>query len=314
MSSRRIGLWLIGAWGRLGTSVAVTLAGLQSRTIAANGLSSGQPEFARLDFADWTSFVIGGHEIRKTSALVEARNLFTGSATVTSEQLTALTTVLTDWDRNVRTGTLLNAGPAIESRANTATLKTRGERPRAALQRITVDLEEFQKSSDASHVIVVNIASVEPLMPNEDVLSCSQLLDLLENSTTSPVSTSVLYAAAAVQAGHSYLNWTPSKGSNLSALDELAIAKGALHMGREGRTDLSSLGLLTASDEDEQVRAAKALLDAARFCEREQRRGTSGLMSFLSCFFQQPTGDPPDDVASHRALLYDWARQVSSAS
>ncbi|HET6326147.1 MAG TPA: inositol-3-phosphate synthase [Planctomycetaceae bacterium] len=314
MSSRRIGLWLIGAWGRMGTAVAVTLAGLQSRTIAANGLVTEQPEFARLDFADWTSFVLGGHEIRKTSALVEARNLFTDSTTLTAERLAALAPALADWDRNVRTGTLLNSGPEIESRASTATLKTREERPRAALHRVTVDLEEFQKSTDSSHIIVVNIASVEPPMPNEDVLLCGQLLDLLENSVTSPVSTSVLYAVAALQAGHSYLNWTPAKGSSFRALDDLAIAKGALHMGREGRTDLGSLGLLSASDDDEQLRAAKVLLDAARFCEREHRRRTSGWMTFLSCFFQHPIGGRPDDVASHRALLYDWARQVSAAN
>ncbi|HEV7999557.1 MAG TPA: myo-inositol-1-phosphate synthase, partial [Planctomycetaceae bacterium] len=68
MSGGRIGIWLIGAWGRLGTAVAVTLAALQGRTISANGLVTEQPEFARLDLADWSRFVIGGHEIRKTSS------------------------------------------------------------------------------------------------------------------------------------------------------------------------------------------------------------------------------------------------------
>jgi myo-inositol-1-phosphate synthase len=314
VSGGPIGIWLIGAWGRVGTAVAVTLASLQGRTISANGLVTEQPEFARLDLADWSRFVIGGHEIRKTSSTVEARNLFIDSTTITAEALAALTPRLTDWDRNVRTGTLLNSGPAIEGRASTATLKTRGERPRVALQRIAVDWQEFQRAADLSHLIVVNVASVEPPIPNGEQLSGSQLLEALDSSERSPVSTSGLYAAAALQAGHSYLNWTPATGPSLDALEELALERRALHMGRQGRDDLASIGLLPANEGDDRLRSAMALLDVARLCERERRRGASGSMNFLGCFFTQPMGEGPDDVASQRALLYDWVRQVSSAS
>lgn len=314
MSGGRIGIWLIGAWGHVGTAVAVALAGLQGRTISANGLVTEQPEFAHLDLADWSRFVIGGHEIRKTSSTVEARNLFIDSATITSEGLAALTPTLTDWDRNVRTGTLLNSGPTIEGLASTATLKTRGERPKVALQRITVDWQEFQRSADLSHLIVVNVASVEPPVPNDERLSSRQLLELLDSSDRSPVASSALYAAAALQGGHSYLNWTQATGPSLGALEELALGRHALHMGREGRGDLASIGLLQASEGDDRLRSAMALLDVARLCEREHRRGGSGMMNFLRCFFTQPMGEGPDDVASQRARLYDWVRQFSSES
>jgi myo-inositol-1-phosphate synthase len=319
VSGGRIGIWLIGAWGRVGTSVSVALAGLQSRLISTSGLVTEQAEFGHLQLADWSSFVVGGHEIRKTSTTVEARNLFVDSKTVRSktgtvECLAALAPAITDWDRNIRTGTLLNSGPAIESRASTATLKTRGERPGAALQRIVVDLHEFQRSHDLSHVVVVNVASVDPPIADCDHHSSAQLLELLASSDQSPVSTSALYAVAALQSGHSYLNWTPSTGPSLSALEELALANRALLMGREGRTDLASIGLLHAADDDEGLRSAKALLDAVRLCEREHRRGATGLMIFLSGFFQHAMGNGPRDIASQRALLYDWAREVASAS
>jgi myo-inositol-1-phosphate synthase len=75
--------------------------------------------------------------------------------------------------------------------------------------------------------------------------------------------------------------------------------------------DLTSIGLLQATRDDERLRSASALLDVARLCEREHRRGVSGVMTFLSCFFQRPMGDAPDDVAAQRALLYDWARRLS---
>jgi myo-inositol-1-phosphate synthase len=312
MNGRKIGIWLIGAWGQIGTALTVVLAGLHSRTIATGGLVTEQPEFAGLELAEWSRFVLGGHEIRKTSSTVEARNLFTKSKTVTAERLAALAPTMSNWDRNVRTGTLLNSGPAIESRASTATLKTRSERPSAALQRITVDLEEFRASAGLDHVIVVNVASVDPGFLNCDRLSWRELLESLERSDLSPVSTSVLYAAAALQSGCSYVNWTRSTGPNLRALEDLAIEKSALHMGQEGRTDLVSIALLPASVADERLRSPHALLDVARLCERERRRGRSGLMTFLSCFFERPLGNPPDDVAAQRTLLYDWARRVSS--
>jgi myo-inositol-1-phosphate synthase len=271
-----------------------------------------QPEFAGLDLADWSCFVLGGHEIRKTSLTVEATNLFVKSKSVTAERLAELAPAMSDWDRSVRTGTLLSSGPAIQSRANTATLKTRSERPSAAVQRIAVDLEEFRASAGLEHSIVVNVASVDPAILNCDRLSCGELLESLERSDLSPVPTSALYAVAALQSGYSYVNWTRSTGPNLHALEDLAIEKAALHMGREGRTDLVSIGLLSAAVADERLRPAHGLLDVVRLCEREHRRGRSGLMAFLSCFFKHPLGGRPGDVAAQRALLYDWARQVSS--
>ncbi len=254
MNGRKIGIWLIGTWGQIGTALAVVLAGLQSRTIATGGLVTEQPEFAGLELAEWSRFVLGGHEIRKTSSTVEARNLFIKSKTVTAERLAALAPTMRNWNRNVRTGTLLNSGPAIESRASTATLKTRSERPSAALQRITVDLEEFRTSAGLDHVIVVDVASVDPGFLNCDRLSCRELLESLERSDLSPVSTSVLYAVAALQSGCSYVNWMQSSGPNLRALEDLAIEKSALHMGQGGRTDLVSIGLLNTAADDDRMR------------------------------------------------------------
>ena len=312
MSGRKIGIWLIGAWGQIGAALAVVLAGLQARTGATDGFVTEQPEFAGHNLIDWSRFVLGGHEIRKTSYAVEARSLFAQSKTITVERLAELSPVMRDWDRNVRTGALLNSGPQIESRASTAALKTSRERPGAAVQRIGVDLEEFRTVAGLEHLIVVNIASVDPPTEPSDSLSSRELLESLEHSEVSPLSTSVVYAVAAFQSGCSYLNWTQSTGPNLPALAELARDKAALYMGREGRTDLVSIGLLHTAADDERLRSASALLDGVRLCEREHRRGGRGAMTFLSAFFERPLGNPPDDVAAQRALLYDWARRVSS--
>src|SRR5262249_54665019 len=150
--------------------------------IPTSGFVTEGPEFARLGLADWSRFTLGGHEIRKTSATVEARNLLAGSTTITSEQLAGLAPTMTDWDRNVRTGTILNCGPAIESRASTATLKTRGERCGAAVRRLALDLNEFRSAAGLAHLVVVNVATVEPPIPVPDSLSSRELLESLEQS------------------------------------------------------------------------------------------------------------------------------------
>jgi myo-inositol-1-phosphate synthase len=326
VSGRNIGIWLIGAWGRVGTALAVVLAGLQSRSIApdrfvTDGLVTEQPEFAPLALADWTSFVVGGHEIRKTSAAVEARNLFAGARSISDDLLNAIGPSLAAWDRNVRTGTLLNAGPQAESLASAATLKTRGERPATALRRIAVDLDEFRTTAHLDAVIVINVASSEPIAsPGSRGLSAQELLQLLEHADRSPVPASVLYAVAALQSGCSYLNFTPSFGSDIPALKELALQTGSLHMGRDGRTDLAAIGLLNspAPAEDgprrDLLRAARALLDLSRLCEREQRRGQAGLLAPLACFFERPMGDVPVDTPSQVRLLREWVDRVSAES
>jgi myo-inositol-1-phosphate synthase len=321
MTGDKIGIWLIGAWGHTGTSIAVALAALQRRLLPTEGLVTEQPEFARLDFGDWSRFVLGGHEIRKTSAAVEAQNLFIDDQSVSPELVGRVAPSLNDWDRNVRTGTLLNAGPAIEALSNSATLKTRGERPAAALKRITLDLDEFRHAAGLQHVIVVNVASSEPAPPPGcRGLSCGELLQMLQYGDRSPISTSALYAVAAMKSGCTYLNFRSSIGSDLPALRELAVETGSLHMGRDGLTDLASLGLLGTSPlndsrpPNEGLRETRAALDLVRLCELEHRRGQSGMAAQFACFFERPMEGCRTDVATQIILFREWAARVSAES
>jgi myo-inositol-1-phosphate synthase len=85
-------------------------------------------------------------------------------------------------------------------------------------------------------VIVANVSSTEPPL-REDLtgLSWKQLSDRLNNNDPL-LPASSLYAIAAMLTECSYLNFTPSVGSNLPALEELALEQGVLHMGRDGKT------------------------------------------------------------------------------
>jgi myo-inositol-1-phosphate synthase len=314
MNNGRFGIWLIGAWGRIGTATAAGLAALQGRFFDAAGLVSDLPQFARLDLVDWECFVLGGHEIRRTSYRVEARSLLTSSPLFAAERLEKTAFTLDAFDKNVRTGTLINVGAAIESLATPATRKTRGERPRTAIERIMIDLREFRVSQTLEHVIVVNLASTEaPATPEAIGLTWPELARVLDQAERSPLPASTLYAAAAMQAGCSYINFTASLGSDLPAFGELAAATGTLHMGRDGETNETPLTDLRAPlwRDCDSVRGAASVLDLARFAEREHRRGNSGLMTFLSPFFKCPMGTETDEFRGRLARLESWADDVS---
>src|SRR5688572_23382720 len=64
---RRVGLWLIGALGGVGTTAALGLAAWKRRLIDGTSLVTALPLFDQLDLDAPESFVVGGHDIRRSS-------------------------------------------------------------------------------------------------------------------------------------------------------------------------------------------------------------------------------------------------------
>ena len=223
MASEKIGIWLIGAWGGVSTTAATGLAALQQGVAEQTALVSSLPRFEKLELADWNQFVVGGHEIRDTGYVAEAATLQQKSRVFSPEMLEAVGPTLKQFDKNVRTGTLWNVGQTIRSFASAAANEFAStEQPTAIIARIESDLQAFRDAHQLEHVIVVNLSSTEPTVESDaDELSWSELSGRLD-SDKSPLSASSLYAIAAMQSGCSYVNFTPSVGSNLPALHELA--------------------------------------------------------------------------------------------
>jgi len=237
MTKKKTGIWFIGAWGGVSTTVAVGLAGLQKGVAPQTGLVTSLPLFDELPLADWDTFIVGGHEIRDFSYAEAARELYQKSRIFTPELLDQVDDLLAEYDKNVQPGTLINVGSTIEALSSARTRESHGESPAAAVERIQTDLEDFQNEHDLEHVIVVNLASTEPpvdltIIPD----TWNELGELLEASEASPLPASSLYAIAAFQAGCSFVNFTPSIGADLPALIELAEETGSLHCGRDGKT------------------------------------------------------------------------------
>jgi myo-inositol-1-phosphate synthase len=234
MARKKLGLWLIGAKGGVATTVIVGLTALRKGLAGASGLVSALPRFAHLPFAEWADFTIGGHEIRETTLHAAAQQLVSNNHALDGGLVAKLKGDLDKLDRNIRPGTLTNVGPRIESLAEPGVKRLR-ESPRATIERLQADFRDFVARHNLDQLLVVNLASTEPPLSADLPPRRREFFKLLDKRQ-SPLPASALYAIAALDLGHPYVNFTPSVGSALTAIDELAVERGTCHMGHDGKT------------------------------------------------------------------------------
>src|SRR5271155_4948517 len=67
MTRHRVGLWLIGAFGGVGTTITLGLAAMARGLADRSGLVTELPLFEGLSLPGPSDFIVGGHDIRQTS-------------------------------------------------------------------------------------------------------------------------------------------------------------------------------------------------------------------------------------------------------
>lgn len=236
MARARIGIWLIGAKGGVATTSIVGLIALKKGLIGNAGLVTQTDRFHGVDLADWKDFVIGGHDIREGRLFDEAMRMATESRAIEADLIKSCKPELDKIEKNLRPGTLVNVGATITGLAEEQVRK-RKETPREAIARIQKDYAEFVAEHKISHLIVVNVSSTEPPVDPATVPDTWAALDkLLDKPQKCPLGASSIYAIAALDKGHSFINFTPSLGSTPKAIGELALERGACHIGYDGKT------------------------------------------------------------------------------
>src|SRR5262245_20032046 len=75
MTTRRAGLWLIGACGGVASTAALGLAALSHDLTDSTSLVTALPLFSGVDLDPPAAFVVGGHEVRRASFLQTVREL-----------------------------------------------------------------------------------------------------------------------------------------------------------------------------------------------------------------------------------------------
>jgi len=236
MTQRRVGLWLVGAFGGVGTTVTLGLSALSRGLIKSTGLVTALPDFGKLGLPEAAQFVVGGHEIRESSFVDSAEEFRKNSGIFDADLVAACRDDLAAASARVKPGVKLGAGPTI------AKLGTWGDEsaPRTAAEavdRLEADLAAFVKAERIDHLIVLCVASTEPPFQTRDVHQDWNALNAaLADGGEDLLPASSLYAIAALRGGHTYLNFTPSLGASIPAIYQLAESTGALHGGKDGKT------------------------------------------------------------------------------
>ena len=232
---RRVGLWLVGAFGGVGSTTALGLAALAKGLTEPVGMVTALPRFAAIDFDAAPAFVVGGHDIRQASFSRSAAELMARSNVFSESLLQACAPQLEIWSANVRPGVVYRPSSVIAALADRPDVR-RAETPKQAIAAIEQDLKFFAAEHRLDQVAVINASSTEPLFELGDAHKTLNALNTALDRHEPVLPTSGLYAYAAINAGFAYVNLTPSLGATLPALEELAVAKKVPHAGQDAKT------------------------------------------------------------------------------
>ena len=236
MSHRRVGVWLVGAMGGVGTTITLGLAALKKELASTNGLTTGLPMFSDLDLVEPGEIVVGGHEIRKTTFADSAREFARGSGVFESSLIDSCADALAEASSNVRPSPRIGISRAVAKLGDWGVTKPL-QTPREAVDLIIADLEAFTAEQAIDHLIVLNVASTEPPFALKPVhQEWRDLQKAIKTGGEDVLPSSALSATAAIELGATYINFTPSLGASLPALAQLAEETGSCLAGKDGKT------------------------------------------------------------------------------
>ena len=232
----KVGLWMVGACGGVGATTALGIAALGKNLIETTGLVSELAPFQALDLVDPGSLVVGGHEIRSETLLDSAKALHTRAGLFDEAVIRACAPKLRAMQNNIKPGTLYGASPAVRKLADRSRLG-RERCPADAIERLSADITAFRRRHRLYHVIVIHVASSEPPAPRKAAhRHYKTLRQALTKRGSTVLPSSSLYALAAIEARCPFINFTPSLGIRVPAIQERATELGVAYMGDDGKT------------------------------------------------------------------------------
>ncbi|MFF5212567.1 inositol-3-phosphate synthase [Streptosporangium sp. NPDC000396] len=210
------GVWLIGARGSVAVTSMVGALAVRAGLAAPTGCVLESADLRGRVRPGIGDLVFGGHDIssvrleKKAEALAEAGVVPAALADAVRGELLGI-------EQDVR------PLPAAATQAEAA-------------RAIGADLDRFRLRHGLDRVVVINVSSTEPA-PREHPAHAD--LDALGVALAGPdpvLPPSALAAYAALLAGCPYVDFTPSTGTRLPALDALAREQGLPYAGHDGKT------------------------------------------------------------------------------
>src|SRR3989441_1437362 len=231
----KVGVWLIGAHGSLASTAVMGALAIARGLAGGGGLVTELPELAPLPLVGLGDLAFGGWDIAPTGLVAQVRSLASDDAAVAESLVTRLEADLKAVEARVRPGFADGAGPAVHRAARA--FVPRGESLQAAIQRLGDDLDRFRAEERLDTVIVMNVASTEPpLELTRDHDRLDRLQRVIQHDRRTLVTPSMLYAYAALERGFPYVNFTPSIGVAVPALQELGLKHHVPFYGSDGKT------------------------------------------------------------------------------
>lgn len=214
------GVWLVGARGSVAVTAMAGAAALRAGLAEPIGCVSATPEFAAAQLPDYADLVFGGHDVSSFSVLKQAAEL-AADGVIPGALPAAVDGELRAADARIRT---------VPARADD------GRPARERINGLIADIEEFRDALRLRRVVVINVASTEAPIARRP---CHERLADLESAVDrgeADLPPSSEYAYAALRAGCPYVDFTPSTGARLPALDELARSVGVPYAGSDAKT------------------------------------------------------------------------------
>lgn len=232
------GVWLVGARGNVATLSMVGARAIAKGVVGRAGMVTAREPVASLDLPQIDEFVFGGHDIRGQSIEQTAEAAHESGGVPDRETLEAVREDLHEIDERVRTGTAINCGRVVEDmiEAPSGDQSTAERTVADIVSRMRDDYATFARTHDLDRLVVVNIASTEPPIEAEERYDTLEAFEAAVEDDDRNLPASTLYAYSALVDGHPYVNFTPSTGSSLGGLRELADRETVPHMGRDAKT------------------------------------------------------------------------------
>ena len=212
----RTGIWFIGARGSVAVTATVGALALRARLVPPTGCVTDLPPLRDAALPGWGDLVLGGHDI-VTTPLHKRADALAAAGVVPAKLVAALVDHLAGVEDELR------PLPAASTQALTAAA-------------IAADLVAFRHRHGLDRVVVIDVATTEPAPAPHPAHADLPALRraIAEPGTVLPAS--ALAAYAAFTAGCPFVDFTPSTGARLPALDTLARQQGVPYAGNDGKT------------------------------------------------------------------------------
>lgn len=234
MADQKLGIWFIGACGNVAATATLGLLALKRQLAPPIGLVTELPEFAGLPLSGWDQMEVAGHDIRQP-ALVATAERMASEGVAPRELVQACHDELVDVESRIAAGIAYGAGDAIRNLAETPLEDEARTAPRELISKLQDDIRAFADAHDLRSVVVINVASTEPVYENHLPTTWPELEPML-STAGAKLPASTLYAIAAIELGLPFVNFTPSLGASLPAVEDLAKRKKICHAGQDGKT------------------------------------------------------------------------------